>query len=373
MSDRHEDPRSDGMMLRNHWYVAAWSADIGETPVARVLLGEMVVLYRCADGAVAALEDRCPHRNLPLSEGRRVGDSIECGYHGLVFDAGGRCRHLPGAETPPDWARVRHYPAIERQGWVLIWMGDADAADPAAAPDFAVHRDDPDWLTVSGYTYAKCGYRLVLDNLLDLSHLAYVHSSTTGNAALAEKAHIACAVDGDRVCVTRWMENIDAAPAFVEYAGYGGAIDRWQASEFMPPSYIHVNSGTETAGNGAPADRRLSDQGRWGFVVYHGLSPETERTTHQFWSVSLPAAWVDPAKHDTFVAQMKNIPAEDLAVYEAQQRAIDLDPDAFGGDANPRGTIAADEGLMAMRRILRRLQGNERRHRDATQTAGAPS
>lgn len=363
---RRKDGR-DGMMLHDHWYVAAWCDEVGRAPLARVLLGEMVVLYRTEAGEVVALEDRCPHRNLPLSEGRLVGDELECGYHGLVFDAAGRCTHMPGAESAPSWACVRRYPAIERQGWVLVWMGDEAAADPADAPEFAVRRDDPEWLTVSGYTHAKCGYRLVLDNLLDLSHLAYVHSSTTGNRALAEEARIACEVEGERVRVTRWMENIEAAQAFVDYAGYGGSIDRWQGSEFMPPSYIYVNSGTETAGNGAKPGSRMTEQGRWGFVVYHGLTPETVRTTHQFWSVSLPKAWVDPAKMDVFVAQMKNIPAEDLAVYEAQQRAIDLDPDAVGGDANPRGTIPADEGLLAMRRILRRLYGEEEKRRAANQ------
>ena len=361
-ADRTRDgaSRAGGPMLRDRWYVAGWSDDIGRAPLGRVLLGEMVLLFRTGDGTVAALEDRCPHRNLPLSQGRLTGDRVECGYHGLVFGADGRCTHAPGLDSPPGWARVRRYPTLERQGWVLVWMGDPDAADEAAAPDFAVRRDDPDWLTVSGYTHAKCGYRLVLDNLLDLSHLAYVHSSTTGNRALAEQASIACEVDGDRVRVTRWMENIEAAQAFIDYAGYGGAIDRWQGSEFMPPSYIYVNSGSAPAGQGAPPAARMTDQGRWGFVVYHGLTPETARTTHQFWSVSLPAAWVDPAKRDLFVAQMKNIPTEDLAVYEAQQRAIDLDPDAVGGDANPRGTIPADDGLLAMRRILRRLYGEER-------------
>ena len=103
----------------------------------------------------------------------------------------------------------------------------------------------------------------------------------------------------------------------------------------------------------------MTEQGRWGFVVYHGLTPETPKTTHQFWSVSLPSAWVPADKYDVFIDQMKNIPAEDLAVYEAQQLAIDLDPDAVGGDANPRGTIDADDGLLAMRRILRRLYGQE--------------
>ena len=238
MTYARPSPAADGMMLRNHWYVAAWSDEVGREPVGRVLLGDMIVLYRQEDGTPVALEDRCPHRNLPLSLGRLDGDDLECGYHGMVFGPDGSCRHLPGSDDVPDWACVRSYPVLERQGWVLVWMGDAGAADAAAAPDFAVRRDDPDWLTVSGYTYAKCGYRLVLDNLLDLSHLAYVHSSTTGNRALAEQAAIDCRVDGDRVEVTRWMENIEAAQAFVDYAGYGGAIDRWQASRFMPPSYI---------------------------------------------------------------------------------------------------------------------------------------
>lgn len=350
------------MMLRNHWYVAAWSAEIGRALLGRVLLGDMVVLYRREDGTVVALEDRCPHRNLPLSAGRLDGDRVECGYHGLVFDDTGTCRHAPGAETAPDWACVRSYPTLERQGWILVWMGEPDKADAATAPSFAVRRDDADWLTVSGYTNAQCGYRLVLDNLLDLSHLAYVHSSTTGNRALAEEARIASETDGDRVRVTRWMEGVEAAQAFTDYAGYGGAIDRWQGSEFMPPSYIHVNSGSDIAGRGVAPQGRMSEQGRWGFVVYHGLTPETARTTHQFWSVSLPSAWVDPDKREVFIAQMKNIPLEDLAVYEAQQRAIDLDPGAPDNDVNPRGAIDADKGLLAMRNILRRLHRQEQKY-----------
>lgn len=347
------------MMLRNHWYVAAWSDEVGTDLFSRVLLGDPVVLYRKEDGDVVALENRCPHRNLPLSEGRRSGDRIECGYHGLVFDETGACTHLPGADATPDWACVRRYPTLERQGWVLVWMGDPDMADAAVAPDFAVRRDDADWLTVSGYTYAQCGYRLVLDNLLDLSHLAYVHSSTTGNRALAEEAQIAAEVSGERVRVTRWMEGVEAAKAFTDYAGYGGLIDRWQGSEFMPPSYIHVNSGSDVAGQGVAPEGRMADQGRWGFIVYHGLTPETARTTHQFWSVSLPSNWVADDKREVFVEQMKNIPAEDLAVYEAQQRAIDLDPHAADNDANPRGAIEADKGLLAMRHTLRRLHAGE--------------
>jgi len=97
------------MFLKNAWYVAAWSKDVGRELLGRVLLNEYVVLYRKEDGTPVALENRCPHRNLPLSEGRLIGDEIECGYHGMVYDCSGSCTHLPGSPTPPDWATVRTF------------------------------------------------------------------------------------------------------------------------------------------------------------------------------------------------------------------------------------------------------------------------
>ena len=98
------------MFVKNCWYVVAWSKDIGRELVGRILLNEYVVLYRKEDGTPVALENRCPHRNLPLSEGRLIGDEIECGYHGMVFNCDGVCTHLPGSDEAPDWASVRRYP-----------------------------------------------------------------------------------------------------------------------------------------------------------------------------------------------------------------------------------------------------------------------
>ena len=109
--------RNGAEFLRNHWYVAAWAEEVGRTPLARIVLGDYLVLFRTEGGKAVALENRCPHRNLPLSEGRLVGDTLECGYHGMVFDCSGACTHLPGEASPPHWARVRAYPVIERR-WV---------------------------------------------------------------------------------------------------------------------------------------------------------------------------------------------------------------------------------------------------------------
>lgn len=348
------------MFLRNHWYVAAWSDDVGRAPLGRVLLNEYVCLYRAEDGAAVALENRCPHRNLPLSEGNLVGDSVQCAYHGMEFDREGACTHVPGEAEAPAWARVKRYPVAERDGWVFIWMGEAALADEAAIPDYHVRLADPDWVAVTGQAHVKAGYRLVLDNLLDLSHLSYVHSSTTGNAAVAESADISAEVESDWVRVTRWMTDIPPAPAYAEYGGYAENIDRWQISRFLPPAYIDINNGSDVAGAGQTGAARNVSQGRWGFVVYHALTPETETTTHQFWCVAADKTRVAPDKRALFAEQLRDVIDEDLEVYEAQQRCIDLDPEAVDRDANPRGTIPADEGLLAMRRIIRRMYGAER-------------
>ena len=107
------------MFLKNQWYVAAWAKDVDRTPLARVLLNEYIVLFRKEDGTPVALENRCPHRNLPLSEGTLIGDTVQCGYHGLVFDCAGKCTQVPGQTEIPSWAQVRDYPVAQRHGWIF--------------------------------------------------------------------------------------------------------------------------------------------------------------------------------------------------------------------------------------------------------------
>ena len=349
------------MFLKNCWYVAAWSKDVGRELLGRILLNDNIVLFRTEDGTPVALENSCPHRNLPLSEGRLIGDEIECGYHGLVFDCRGECTHLPGSDEPPEWAYVRSFPVAERQGWVFYWPGNPALADETLIPDFAEHNQDDSWIRAQGQTYVRAGYRMVLDNLLDLSHLTYVHGTTTGNRDVAENADLVTETEGETVRTTRWMENIHPALAFREYGGFEGKIDRWQMSQFIPPAYININNGAVDAGIGADRETRNNDQGRWGFVVYHAMTPETETTTHQFWTVAGHKDMVPVHLRDHFHEQMNGVLKEDLDVYEAQQRSIDLNSNVLDQDVHPRGTIPADEGLLAMRRLIRRMYGEEQK------------
>ena len=173
------------MILRNAWYIAARKGEVGRGLLARTLCKEPVVLFRRQDGTPAALEDRCCHRHLPLSKGRLIGDVVQCGYHGLEFDAAGTCLRVPGQTRAPPGAKVKSYPVVERHGLVWIWIGDAANADPSDIPDYH-WLADPGWKAVGGSIPLVAHYMYSIDNLLDLTLETYVHASTLGAAGIIE-------------------------------------------------------------------------------------------------------------------------------------------------------------------------------------------
>ena len=205
----------------NAWYAAAWDVDIKHELFPRTICGKHVVMYRKADGSIAALEDACWHRLLPLSKGRLQGDTVVCGYHGLKFDAQGRCTFMPSQETINPSACVRAYPAVERHRYVWLWMGDPALADPALVPDLHWN-DDPAWAGDGKTIHVKCDYRLVLDNLMDLTHETFVHGSSIGNDAVAE-APFDVTHGNKTVTVTRWMRGIEPPPFWAAQLGKPGA------------------------------------------------------------------------------------------------------------------------------------------------------
>jgi phenylpropionate dioxygenase-like ring-hydroxylating dioxygenase large terminal subunit len=174
------------MFPRNYWYVAAWDHEVRRQELfRRVICGEPIVFYRREDGSPAALEDRCCHRHMPLSEGRLRGDTIECAYHGLTYDASGACIRVPSQASVPPNARVRAYPVAERHHWIWIWMGDPKLADPDLIEDFH-WMEDADWRAKGERLDLAANYRLLIDNLLDLTHLQFVHPTTLGTEAITK-------------------------------------------------------------------------------------------------------------------------------------------------------------------------------------------
>ena len=334
------------MFLRNAWYVAAWGGEVTDAPLARTLLDEPVVLFRIDDGTPVALEDRCCHRHLPLSMGKVVGDGIRCGYHGLHFDAGGRCRHVPGQSVVPPGAAVRAYPLAERWGWVWIWMGDPARADESMIPDWWF-MDHPEWKVVPGNggrpIHTRGNYELVTDNLLDLSHVGYVHPDTIGSDAVV-RFPVRTERKADRVVMTRLMPDV-APPPFHRAAGeFDGNVDRWMVVEAELPALIDVDVGSAEVGSGVLEGSR--SQG----IAYHALNaptPETATSTHFFYAHARFFKTGSAAMDEVYRRDFYRIFMEDVAIVEAQQAALDRDPDTRWIDIN------VDAPGLAMRALLR--------------------
>ena len=201
--------------------------------------------------------------------GRVRGDRIECGYHGLQFDGGGTCVAVSGQTRVPPGARAARYPLVERDRFVWISMGDTDRMDSADIPDFH-WLDHPDWRAEPSYLHIRCNHRLLIDNLLDLSHLPFVHPTTLGEMGVAETP---ATTEGDR---SRGMSNCNL----------------------------------------------------------NAITPETETSLHQFWAQAHGARITMPGITEGMHDQVRTAFLEDIAFLEAQQKRNEAWPHAARIDIN---------------------------------------
>ena len=339
------EPYLSPTFVHDSWYVAAWDHEIGADALfARQLLGKPLVFFRTAAGAVVALDDRCCHRAAPLSIGKKEGDCVRCQYHGLKFDASGTCVDMPGQDRIPPQARVRSYPVVERNRFVWVWMGDPAHADPATILDFFWH-DHADWRMQPGYIHYQANYQLVVDNLLDFSHLSYVHPTTLGTARLAQvRATVEPHDDGLRI--TRWTLNDEMPPNHRRVARFEGLVDRWQIYTWHPPAFMRMDAGSAPAGSGAP-DGHIVDVAMK-FRHTSVQTPETARTTHYFFCQARNFNLDNPAMTEAIHQDVCTAFAEDRQMIEAQQRILDSSP-----DFHPVPSVH-DQALTMARQLLRR-------------------
>ena len=231
----------------NAWYAAAYDVEVGRHLLPRTICNQKLVLYRRLDGQAVALHDACWHRLLPLSQGRLQGDDVVCGYHGLVYNPQGQCVRMPSLQKVNSKACVRRFPLVEKHRFIWLWMGDPALADPALVPDMHWN-DHPDWAGDGKLITVKCDYRLVIDNLMDLTHETYVHGTSIGNEAVVE-APFQVTHDAKHVTVTRWMDGIEAPPFWAgqlfHAKGYRGPVDRWQIIRFEAPATVTIDVRSE--------------------------------------------------------------------------------------------------------------------------------
>jgi phenylpropionate dioxygenase-like ring-hydroxylating dioxygenase large terminal subunit len=337
------------MFLRNCWYVAAWGYElIDGRLLRRTLLGDHVVLYRGESGRTVALADRCCHRGARLSMGRLEGDCVRCMYHGLKFDPSGKCVQVPGQDLLPPKLRVRSYPVVARDGLVWIWMGDPAAADPAQIVEIPYLRDSK-WKGLPAYLHYDANYLLIVDNLSDFAHLAFVHTRTLGGSE--EYAYVTKPVAIERLergfRVERWHMNSDPPPFHRKVIpNKADKVDRRNIGKMLVPGIFLLESMFAPAGQGAE-NGNLAGARQYRNCQF--MTPETERTTHFFWAYLNDFEGDDQNVSRSLLASLTEGFHEDKRIIEAQQETLDYDP-SFQLLA-----ITADAALVHFRRTLDKL------------------
>lgn len=336
------------MFLKNAWYVAAMPDELVEKPLGRQICGEKIVFYRGKDGRVAAVEDFCPHRGAPLSLGHVKDGQLVCGYHGLTMGCDGKPVSMPGQHVR-GFPAVRSYATEERYGFIWVWPGEQEKADPALIHhlDWAV---SPQWAYGGGLYHIHCDYRLMIDNLMDLTHETYVHASSIGQKEIDE-APVKTKWEDAHVITSRFMENIMPPPFWqmalrMNQLADDVAVDRWQICHFHPPSHVLIEVGVAHAGHGgyhAPDDVKAS------CIVVDFITPETETSHWYFWGMARHFKPDDQELTDKIREGQGRIFSEDREMLERQQQNLLTHPQRKLLKLN------IDAGGVQSRRIIERL------------------
>jgi vanillate O-demethylase monooxygenase subunit len=335
--------------IHNAWYVVAPSNEVGREPLGRTLLGTSVVVFRKQDGTVVALQNRCCHRSFPLSHGRVDGDTIVCGYHGLRYDATGRCIEIPMQKSVPPAMRVCAYTAVERAPFVWLWMG----TQPPPANESPPHPDwlgDPAWGLRWGYLHVKGSYVHMHENLLDLSHLSFLHANTFGTPEYA-RTPVEMHCEDDNLEVWRHVQ-CELPPIYAKPLGWTGQrAVRSSGSRYVAPG-LHVNTGIFRNLDAAEVPESERPMVRVAQIV----TPETAHTTHYWTAQARNFALGDDAMGDFMIGAQLKAFAEDAFALEQITAMQQL----AGEGGFEEFSIPTDRAGVLMRRRLKQLAELER-------------
>ncbi len=333
---------------RNAWYVAGWSTELETAkPFAVSILDEPIVIYRSESGALAALEDRCVHRLAPLSLGRCEGERLRCMYHGLLYDPDGKVAEIPGQELIPKNARVRSYPIVDRHSWLWVWMGDPARADEALIPP-AVGLDHPDYILGHGQLDYEAEAQLINDNLLDFSHLTYVHANSFGAGPQFAQSLPKLEPLERGVRYSRWTTDTHGQSSRKSDV----PVDSFMTYDFLVPGVLLMWSGNYPQGTAKKLEfgpPRLQDAQASVTFTSQAVTPLGPKRARYFFSWGPRRGHGDEALRDSLMQLAGVAFGEDKAMIEAQQRVIDRTPE-------PRVMPTAhDKGVTLFNRLVERL------------------
>jgi phenylpropionate dioxygenase-like ring-hydroxylating dioxygenase large terminal subunit len=344
------------------WWIAAYSQEVGRSLIQRTILDRPVVLYRTEEGDPVALAGLCPHRLYPLVKSRLQGDSIQCGYHGFTFDKSGRCVHIPSQDKVPPRFGVRNYPVVERGGLIWLWTGKESGADPNLLPDLeAMGLGNPDWsVEQHPMTTFNARYQLLIDNLVDLSHVSFIHSNSIPGGGAVVNIPYEIVDTNKSLNVRRLGRDLPCNPLMkFLFPHHEGSVDQNFDAEFFGPNLIRTGGNISASGKSTNADSK--SLGITNFI--HGITPETPTTVHYYVVTARNFRLYDPAIEAANLSMGLKIQPEDIAALEA----IELSVDRFA-DTRRELSCMADAGAILVRK---RLAAQIRREVNEEQTQAA--
>jgi phenylpropionate dioxygenase-like ring-hydroxylating dioxygenase large terminal subunit len=330
---------------QNCWYIVATDAEITDQPLSRRILGHAIALFRSADGHVSALEDRCAHRWAALSQGRVINDEIECPYHGFRYNSAGKCTHIPVQSAVPTKMHVRSYPVRQHSRWIWVWTGRPELAEAAPLPEIPWFTD-PHFVQIRGYTELSCNYLLLQENVIDLTHLPYVHADA-GQGGWSQRPSEVNVEEG-RVTFTKTIEGEPISPAFGVMMGIeaGRPMNRTDWGTFATPACHYAGSDYDLSGV------HSGDAGHFRIRTMHCVTPISPNRCHYWWAFAQDFA-LDQSM-ESIERFLQQVVAQDKRILEAIQLTIDA-----GGDAAPEVLISSDRAVVEARRILKRMLAAE--------------
>lgn len=343
--------------VTNAWYVIATSQELERGRLAsEKIAGKPVVIWRTREGRVVAFDDRCVHKRMPLSAGRFIeADVLECAYHGLCYDSEGRCIRIPSQPDGPipSRAKLRPYPVIEQDGLVWIWPGDsakAGALRPPPSPEIA----SPEWETYTSRPLrVAANYRLLIENLMDITHFYPLHDGNIGDYA---NSQIPIELSEPEVCGVRTVRQLRRAQNhkqpqfFVDWFGYP-VVDRWHTHHWMGPGLTRVELRVAPPGKlGVEAEER-------GYILYHTHTPADGESLIWRWSLSTRASHRSASKPDKTLNEhiREMFPAvveQDRWALEKQQEMMRYPDDGYA-----EIHLRSDQALLKVRKALQALEG----------------
>lgn len=343
-------------MIKNAWYALGFSSELQHELTGAVICGRPVVTWRSTTGEVVAFDGRCRHKSFPLAEGRLVDDAVECGYHGWCYDATGTCVSIPSQPSGniPSRATLTAFPICEQDGVVWIWPGDPDRSTTVRPPRTIEIGSEAFDTVPSEVRTVRANYRLLIENVLDITHFYPLHEGNIGDIANSRipVEVVDEEVDGNQTVTTvREVHDYVLPPYFAEWFGLP-VVDRVHTHRMCNPGVSEVKIRLAPPG-------QLGTDAETGYVLHHFQTPVDEQHLVWRWSMSCAAGSTpidrpDVRLVDQILATAPEVVEQDRWAIEKQQEMLDLSHDGYS-----EVHVKADVGVVHVRRVLDALQDAE--------------